>query len=180
MDRRKASDEVHCCFRIKLLWQNKPRIGINKIRARVTRACIHGDMVNTCIDHGHCLHHDANTTRDFIKLWRFITKNINPWSRLLSNSNFWNLPPRKNPAKFRQNYDLQVRSNSNSSTSLFYNVHISIWWRKILHIFEDLLQFLLIYMTRNSRLEMILVNFYIEYQHDFQWLCNNVRIVSKI
>ena len=37
---------------------------INEKRARVMRGCIHRDMVEICLDHGHCLHHDANTSND--------------------------------------------------------------------------------------------------------------------
>ena len=40
---------------------------INEICACVTRACIYGDMVETCIDHRHCLHHDSSAARDFVK-----------------------------------------------------------------------------------------------------------------
>ena len=67
-------------------------------------------MVEISLDHGHCLHHDASTTHDFGKLCRLITKIeilIEKWRSLFSPY-FWNLPPRKNPAKFEPNYYLQV------------------------------------------------------------------------
>ena len=48
-----------------LLSQNALNIVIREIRARVTRACIHGDKVEICIDYGHYLHHDARIIHDF-------------------------------------------------------------------------------------------------------------------
>ena len=109
--------------------QNKPRIVINEKRTRVTRACIHGDMVEICLDHALCLHHDASTYDSYLRLllttrtydswfWKTLKTNnkkskalIENWRSLLSPY-FWNLPPRKNPTKFEPNYDLQVSRGS--------------------------------------------------------------------
>ena len=46
-----SSDCFKLLIRRKVQWKNKPRIVINEIRARVTRASRYGDMVETCIGH---------------------------------------------------------------------------------------------------------------------------------
>ena len=83
-------------------------------------------MVEISLDHGHCLHHDASTTHDFGKLCRLITKIeilIEKWRSLFSPY-FWNLPPRKNPAKFLPAKWLPASFPRFSTTSLFYNIDI--------------------------------------------------------
>ena len=67
-----------------------------------------------CIDYGHCLHHDASTTRDFVKFWRLITKNDREMEIAIMIK-FMKSTTTKNPVKFKQNYNLQVRSNSQIS-----------------------------------------------------------------
>ena len=91
--------------------QNKPRIVINEKRTRVTRACIHGDMVEICLDHALCLHHDASTYDSYLRLllttrtydswfWKTLKTNnkkskalIENW-RSLCSPYFWNQPPK--------------------------------------------------------------------------------------